>query len=395
MPKRTGLGKRGLDLLISASGGSVESDTDSGTASGMKSTGKKRTPKSPSEKKQLTGTGSTSGKAASGKGSGKKLRTEPKADQLQEESFVGNENLNQDQLTDERSASAEEAKSARAAREFSEGASKNTAGSPVMVPVSLVEPNREQPRKNFDEDALQELAESIKQFGIIQPLIVQKREDYYEIIAGERRWRAARIASLKEVPVIIRDYTPKEIMEISLIENIQREDLNPIEEAAAYRRLIEEYQMKQDEVAVRVSKSRAVIANSIRLLNLDKRVQDMVISEMISAGHARALLAITDQDLQFQAAQKVFDEKLTVRDVEKMVRKMNEAPPSQVRKQISDALQAVYDNLAEQMKTSLGTKVLIAPKNAQKGKIEIEYYSSDELDRLCTLLNSIPQKEGV
>ena len=395
MPKRTGLGKRGLDLLISASGGSVESDTDSGTASGMKSTGKKRTPKSPSEKKQLTGTGSTSGKAASGKGSGKKLRTEPKADQLQEESFVGNENLNQDQLTDERSASAEEVKSARAAGEFSEGASKNTAGSPVMVPVSLVEPNREQPRKNFDEDALQELAESIKQFGIIQPLIVQKREDYYEIIAGERRWRAARIASLKEVPVIIRDYTPKEIMEISLIENIQREDLNPIEEAAAYRRLIEEYQMKQDEVAVRVSKSRAVIANSIRLLNLDKRVQDMVISEMISAGHARALLAITDQDLQFQAAQKVFDEKLTVRDVEKMVRKMNEAPPSQVRKQISDALQAVYDNLAEQMKTSLGTKVLIAPKNAQKGKIEIEYYSSDELDRLCTLLNSIPQKEGV
>ena len=282
MPKRTGLGKRGLDLLISASGGSVESDTDSGTASGMKSTGKKRTPKSPSEKKQLTGTGSTSGKAASGKGSGKKLRTEPKADQLQEESFVGNENLNQDQLTDERSASAEEAKSARAAGEFSEEASKNTAGSPVMVPVSLVEPNREQPRKNFDEDALQELAESIKQFGIIQPLIVQKREDYYEIIAGERRWRAARIASLKEVPVIIRDYTPKEIMEISLIENIQREDLNPIEEAAAYRRLIEEYQMKQDEVAVRVSKSRAVIANSIRLLNLDKRVQDMVISEMIS-----------------------------------------------------------------------------------------------------------------
>ena len=395
MPKRTGLGKRGLDLLISASGGSVESDTDSGTASGMKSTGKKRTPKSPSEKKQLTGTGSTSGKTASGKGSGKKLRTEPKADQLQEESFVGNENLNQDQLTDERSASAEEAKSARAAGEFSEEASKNTAGSPVMVPVSLVEPNREQPRKNFDEDALQELAESIKQFGIIQPLIVQKREDYYEIIAGERRWRAARIASLKEVPVIIRDYTPKEIMEISLIENIQREDLNPIEEAAAYRRLIEEYQMKQDEVAVRVSKSRAVIANSIRLLNLDKRVQDMVISEMISAGHARALLAITDQDLQFQAAQKVFDEKLTVRDVEKMVRKMNEAPPSQVRKQISDALQAVYDNLAEQMKTSLGTKVLIAPKNAQKGKIEIEYYSSDELDRLCTLLNSIPQKEGV
>jgi ParB family chromosome partitioning protein len=266
---------------------------------------------------------------------------------------------------------------------------------PVMVPLSQVEPNRAQPRKNFDEDALQELAESVRQYGIIQPLIVQKKDGYYEIIAGERRWRAARIASMKEVPVIIRDYTPREVMEISLIENIQREDLNPIEEAAAFRRLMEEYSLKQDEVAERVSKSRAAIANSVRLLNLDERVQQMVIAEMISTGHARALLALTDPEEQFQTAQRVFDEKLTVRDVEKLVRKKNEAPSAPVKKQISDALAAVYADLSEQMKSTLGTKVSILPKSAQKGRIEIEYYSSDELDRLCTLLNSLPHREEV
>ena len=267
-------------------------------------------------------------------------------------------------------------------------------GKSVMVPISMVEPNRAQPRKNFDEDALQELAESIQQFGIIQPLIVQKKDDYYEIIAGERRWRAARIASLKEVPVIIRDYTPREVMEISLIENIQREDLNPIEEADAYRRLMEEYSLKQDEVAQRVSKSRASIANSVRLLNLDPRVQDMIVSQMLSTGHARALLSITDPEQQYQTAQRVFDEKLTVRDVEKLVRRMNEAGAAPVKKKISDALQAVYASLAEQMKSALGTKVSITPRSAQKGKIEIEYYSADELDRLCMLLNHIESGEG-
>ncbi len=266
---------------------------------------------------------------------------------------------------------------------------------PLMVPISKVEPNRTQPRKNFDEDALQELADSIRQFGVIQPLIVQKRDDYYEIIAGERRWRAARLASLKEVPVLVKDYTPREVMEISLIENIQREDLNPIEEAAAYRRLMDEYELKQDEVAERVSKSRTSIANSVRLLNLDPRVQEMVIGEMLSTGHARALLAITDPEVQYSTAQKVFDEKLTVRDVEKLVKKMSQAPVSPVRKQISDALQAIYMDLSEKMKVSLGTKVSITPRSAQKGKIEIEYYSQDELDRLCSLLNGIGQREEV
>ena len=193
--------------------------------------------------------------------------------------------------------------------------------------------------------------------------------------------------------MIIRENTPREVMEISLIENIQREDLNPIEEAGAYKRLMEEYSLKQDEVAERVSKSRAAIANSVRLLNLDRRVQDMVVAQMLSTGHARALLA--DPEQQYQTAQKAFDEKLTVRDVENLVRRMNETPSVPVKKKISDALQAVYADLAEQMKSALGTKVSIAPRSAQRGKIEIEYYSSDELDRLCTLLNSLPIKEEV
>ena len=197
----------------------------------------------------------------------------------------------------------------------------------VMVKISDVEPNREQPRKSFDEDALLELSESIKQFGIIQPLIVQKRQDYYEIIAGERRWRAAKIAGLKEVPVIVKDYTEQEIVEISLIENIQRENLNPIEEAQAYKRLLTEFNLKQDEVAERVSKSRTAITNSMRLLKLDEKIQQMVIDDMISSGHARALLSIEDKDLQYSLAVKIFDEKLSVREVEKLVKSIQSEKP--------------------------------------------------------------------
>lgn len=196
-----------------------------------------------------------------------------------------------------------------------------------MVKISDVEPNREQPRKSFDEDALLELSESIKQFGIIQPLIVQKRQDYYEIIAGERRWRAAKIAGLKEVPVIVKDYTEQEIVEISLIENIQRENLNPIEEAQAYKRLLTEFNLKQDEVAERVSKSRTAITNSMRLLKLDEKIQQMVIDDMISSGHARALLSIEDKDLQYSLAVKIFDEKLSVREVEKLVKSIQSEKP--------------------------------------------------------------------
>ena len=207
----------------------------------------------------------------------------------------------------------------------------------VMVKISDVEPNREQPRKSFDEDALLELSESIKQFGIIQPLIVQKRQDYYEIIAGERRWRAAKIAGLKEVPVIVKDYTEQEIVEISLIENIQRENLNPIEEAQAYKRLLTEFNLKQDEVAERVSKSRTAITNSMRLLKLDEKIQQMVIDDMISSGHARALLSIEDKDLQYSLAVKIFDEKLSVREVEKLVKSIQSEKPEKSKDKKDDS----------------------------------------------------------
>ena len=392
MPKRSGLGKRGLDLLISASGNTrtVESELEDSPQtkkppSGRRTAAQKEQAKTGTAKKSP----SVSSSAGRGTGSDRAAQTQGPDKPADTRKFDTDRKTEPGRM---RTAADE------AGTQPGSGAVQNddqALSGPVMVPLSQVEPNRAQPRKNFDEDALQELAESVRQYGIIQPLIVQKKDGYYEIIAGERRWRAARIASLKEVPVIIRDYTPREVMEISLIENIQREDLNPIEEAAAFRRLMEEYSLKQDEVAERVSKSRAAIANSVRLLNLDERVQQMVIAEMISTGHARALLALTDPEEQFQTAQRVFDEKLTVRDVEKLVRKKNEAPSAPVKKQISDALAAVYADLSEQMKSTLGTKVSILPKSAQKGRIEIEYYSSDELDRLCTLLNSLPHREEV
>ena len=191
-----------------------------------------------------------------------------------------------------------------------------------MMKINMVEPNREQPRRNFEEDALLELADSIKQFGVLQPLIVRKRNDYYEIIAGERRWRAAKIAGIKEVPVIIKDYNEQEVVEIALIENIQRENLNPIEEAMAFKKLLEEYHLKQDEVAERVSKSRTAVTNSMRLLKLNEKVQQMIIDDMISTGHARALLAIDDLEQQYILANKIFDEKLSVRETEKLIKEL-------------------------------------------------------------------------
>lgn len=256
-----------------------------------------------------------------------------------------------------------------------------------MVKITKVEPNREQPRKNFNEDALLELADSIKQFGIIQPIVVQKRKDYYEIIAGERRWRAAKLVGLKEIPVIIKNYTDQEIVEISLIENIQREDLNPIEEAMAYKRLLNEFNLKQDEVADRVSKSRVAVTNSMRLLKLNEDVQQMVINEMISPGHARALLAIEDSESQYNIAMKVFDEKLSVRDIEKYVKDLKK--PLKQRNKTKEELDFLFRDLEEKMKISLGTKVSIISKGNEKGKIELEYYSNTELDRLTELLISI------
>jgi ParB family chromosome partitioning protein len=258
-----------------------------------------------------------------------------------------------------------------------------------MVKISKVEPNREQPRKKFDEDALLELAESIKQYGVLQPLLVQDKKDYYEIIAGERRWRAAKLAGLKEVPVIIRNMTEQQIVEISLIENIQRENLNPIEEALAYKKLMEEFHLKQDEIAERVSKSRTAVTNSMRLLKLSDDVQQMVIDEMISTGHARCLISIENKELQHQIALKIFDEKLSVREAEKLVKKILQNKDEKPKEEKDEVIDSIYQNVAEQMRNILGTKVEIHQKNKDKGKIEIEYYSSEELNRLLELIQTI------
>ncbi len=258
----------------------------------------------------------------------------------------------------------------------------------TLVHVNEIEPNKSQPRKRFDEDSLQELADSIKQFGVIQPLILQKREKFYEIIAGERRWRAARMAGLKEIPAIIKDYSPQEIVEIALIENIQREDLNPIEEAQTYQRLIQEFNLKQDEVAERVAKSRVAVTNSMRLLKLEDRVQQMLIDEMISSGHARALLAIEDKDLQYNIACKVFDEKLSVRETEKLVKNLfTEKPKKEIAITAEDDF--IYRGLEDKIRSIIGTKVSIHNKQHNKGSIEIEYYSSDELERIIEMFESI------
>lgn len=253
-----------------------------------------------------------------------------------------------------------------------------------MLKISDIEPNKSQPRKMFNEDRLNELAESIKQHGIVEPLIVVKKDDYYEIVAGERRFRAAMIAGLTEVPVVIKDYSTEQIVEIALIENIQREDLNPIEEAKAYKQLIDEFSLKQDEVADKVSKSRTAITNALRLLKLDERVQNMVIEECISSGHARTLLAIENKEEQYDIACMVFDQKLSVRETEKLIKKLNnkEIPKKKIELDNKD----IYADFEEKLKQSMGTKVSINRKSNTKGKIEIEYYSETELERIIGMM---------
>ena len=262
-------------------------------------------------------------------------------------------------------------------------------GSVLIVKMTQIEPNRSQPRKQFDEDALLELSESIKQFGVLQPLLVQKKGDYYEIIAGERRWRASKLAGLKEVPVIVKDFSEQETVEISLIENIQRENLNPIEEAAAYKRLMEEFHLKQDVIAERVSKSRTAVTNSMRLLKLDERVQQMLVDEMLTTGHARALLAIENKDEQHAAAVKVFDEKLNVRETEKLVKLLLNPAEPKPEKEKNSAEDLVYEQLEEKIKGIIGSKVAIRRKNRDKVKIELEYYSQEELERIVELLETV------
>lgn len=259
----------------------------------------------------------------------------------------------------------------------------------TLININEIEPNIGQPRKNFEEDTLQELADSIKQYGIIQPLILQKKGKYYSIIAGERRWRAARIAGLKKVPAIIKEYTPQESMEIALIENIQRQDLNPIEEAIAFQNLIKEFNLKQDEVAERVSKSRVSVTNSMRLLKLDEKVQQMIIDDMISTGHGRTLLSIENKEMQYQIAMKVFDEKLSVRDTEKLVKKTVKAKPEKEEIAVTKEDSFIYHNIEERLKKLIGTKVSIKRKAKDKGKIEIEYYSNDELERIIEMFEAL------
>ncbi len=260
-----------------------------------------------------------------------------------------------------------------------------------MMKINMVEPNREQPRRNFEEDSLLELADSIKQFGVLQPLLVRKQKDYYEIIAGERRWRAAKMAGIKEVPVIIKDYSEQEVVEIALIENIQRENLNPIEEAMAFKKLLTEFNLKQDEVAERVSKSRTAVTNSMRLLKLNEKVQQMIVDDMISTGHARALLAIDNQEQQYILANKIFDEKLSVRETEKLIKDLKNPKKPKEKKIVENSF--IYDDIEERMKQVLGTKVNVTSKGKGKGKIEIEYYSDEELERMFDMIMSIQKGE--
>ena len=253
--------------------------------------------------------------------------------------------------------------------------------------INRIEPNKNQPRKEFNEDALQELADSIKQFGVIEPLVVVKRKGYYELIAGERRWRAARLAGLKEVPVVIKDYDDQQIVEIALIENIQREDLNPIEEAHAYERLIQEFNLTQDEVAERVSKSRTTVTNALRLLKLAEKVQQMLIDDMLSTGHVRALITIADPQLQYETAMYIFDKKLSVRETESYVKKLlNKKPKEKTSEKEDPELSFLYKAIENRLKESLGTKTTIKAKTKDSGKIEIEYYSQEDLERITQLL---------
>lgn len=265
----------------------------------------------------------------------------------------------------------------------------NNVSRETLIKIQDIEPNSSQPRKKFDEDSLHELAESIKQYGILQPLLLQKKEKFYEIIAGERRWRAARLAGLQEVPAIVKEYSSQEIVEIALIENIQREDLNPIEEAAAYKRLISEFHLKQDELAEKVSKSRTAITNSMRLLKLAKPVQEMLIDDIISSGHARTLIPIEDKEKQVMIANRILDEKLSVRETEKLVKSLLEGKEKKKKETKKDENEIFYKDLEEKIKAIVGTKVSIQHKSKDKGKIEIEYYSAEELERITELLMSV------
>lgn len=255
--------------------------------------------------------------------------------------------------------------------------------------ISEIEPNQNQPRKAFNQAQLEELADSIRKYGVLQPLLVQKKDGNYKIIAGERRWRAAKLAGLKTVPAVVREYSVQQAMEIALIENLQREDLNPIEEAQAYQRLIEEFSLKQEEIAERVSKNRTTVTNSLRLLNLNPEVQQMLVEGRLTSGHARALLAVADPKQQLELAKKVEAEHMSVREVEKAVKLLGKEKKEKKKDPVDEAVELVFQDMENRMKTVMGTKVNISRKDKTKGKIEIEYYSEAELERLVELIESI------
>ena len=313
--------------------------------------------------------------------------TDKTTDKNSSKTSVSRKTVQKKTLTESLNAEKKESKTKSATAGKKNSDKENIETGVIMLRIGEVEPNRDQPRKVFNEDKLHELADSITQHGIIEPLIVVKRDDYYEIVAGERRWRASMMAGLTEVPVVIKDYTKQQVVEVALIENLQREDLNPIEEAKAYQQLIEEYNLKQDEVADKVSKSRTTITNSIRLLKLDDVVQDMLVAECITSGHARALLALDDKSLQYEIANKILDEKLSVRETEKLIKQVKNGTYGKktVKKKVFDD-QEIYTSYEEKMKQSVGSKVAINRKDNSKGKIEIEYYSNDELDRIVSYL---------
>ncbi len=260
----------------------------------------------------------------------------------------------------------------------------------IEIDINKLEPNKNQPRCGFDNDSLEELAASIENIGIISPIIAVQKGEFYEIIAGERRWRAARIAKLKKVPVIVKTYSDLEKLEVALIENIQREDLNPVEEAMTYKRFYDDFKLNQEAIAQKVGKSRAAVANSLRLLKLDQRVLVFLRENKITSGHARALIPIEDNDMQFEIAEKIIEEQLSVRQVEELIKNINDAQDKadKPKKNIDEAKNEAYKSVEKTLNEILGAKVSI--KNGKKkGKIEIEYYSEDELDRLICLFNRL------
>ena len=282
-------------------------------------------------------------------------------------------------------------KKAKAKAEAKAAEEMDEKGRILMLKLDLVHPNKEQPRKTFDEEKINELAESIKNYGVLQPLLVQKNDSFYEIIAGERRWRAAKAAGLKEVPAVLKEYSKQEAMEISLIENVQRADLNPIEEALGYRQLIDEFGLTQEEIAVRVAKSRTAITNTMRLLKLDEQIQNMLVQGVITSGHARALLSLEDTQMQLKAAKEILDKKLSVRETERLVKRLQKEASGEKKeeKKKDETLALIYQDLEDRMKSVMGTKVSIHNKDKNKGRIEIEYYSEAELERIVEMIESI------